>query len=96
MYHVFQVVYIKEYIHPRLCTGYLQNKKKQLNTYIVFSPKDSRIPRLKIPVSTLPEEYIKNPDKYDNIVFQAKLTKWTEQVSLAEGLVLNIYFCFLL
>lgn len=74
-----------------MCVGHLQPKKKIFNTYVVFSPKDSRIPRLKIPVSTLPEEYIENPNKYDNIIFQAKLTNWTE-VSLAEGLVLTILF----
>lgn len=84
-----KVVYIQDYVHPRLCVGHLQPRKKALNTYVVFSPKDSRIPRLKIPVSTLPEEYIVNPDKYDNIIFQAKITKWME-VSMAEGVILGM------
>lgn len=84
-----KVVYIKDYVHPRLCVGHLLSKKKKLNKYVVFSPKDSRIPRLKIPVSTLPEEYINNPNKYDNIIFQAKISKWTE-VTLAEGVIVGM------
>lgn len=74
-------------MHPRLCVGHLQAKNKKLNNYVVFSPKDSRVPRLKIPSSTLPEDYIADPSKFNDIIFQARLSEWTD-VNLAEGLVL--------
>lgn len=60
--------------------------------YVVFSPRDSRIPRIKIPLNdkSLPPDYVFGPSSYAEILFSAKITAWTE-VSYAQGYVVLQY-----
>lgn len=85
---LLQVVYIQEKAHSRSCVGKLPSVVELSKNYVVFSPRDSRIPRIKIPLNdrSLPPDYVFGPSSYAEILFSAKITAWTE-VSYAQGYV---------
>lgn len=50
-----------------------QNKSRAL-----FSPRDSRVPRIQIPTKYCPPHFFEKPDIYKNKLFLAKITKWED------------------
>lgn len=76
---------ISEYIHPRSCVGQLnlENGIKCVD-FFVFSPKDSRIPRLKILPHKVPKEVLQNPKEYKNVIWFARIDEW-DQIDFANG-----------
>lgn len=77
-----QVVYILEKVHSRVCVGYLTKIGEK--DYATLCPRDSRIPRLLIPLTTLSVHIVQNPSAYENILFKAKIVSW-ESPNFAQG-----------
>ncbi|XP_054288241.1 DIS3-like exonuclease 2 [Macrosteles quadrilineatus] len=85
-----KVVLIKEEFHSRTTVGKLQSTIEPNSSYVVFSPRDSRVPRIKIPLSdpSLPAGYKHSPGAYTDTIFTAQITAWTN-VNIAEGKILK-------
>ena len=79
-----KVVSIKELNHCRLAAGYLKPMSDGNPNFLLFSPTDSRVPRLKIPMSQAPPNFKTRPELYDGVMFMASLYKW-DKVSMALG-----------
>lgn len=63
----------------------MKDKNKRFAT---FSPRDSRIPKIKIPAFSWPEGFYTNHQQYKNILFLAKITEWTD-THYAIGLIID-------
>ena len=79
-----KVVSIKELKHCRLAAGFLKPMSDGNPNFLLFSPTDSRVPRLKIPMSQAPPNFKTRPELYDGVMFMASLYKW-DKVSMALG-----------
>ncbi|XP_044736789.1 DIS3-like exonuclease 2 [Chrysoperla carnea] len=73
-----KVVFIKEYVHTRHSIGYLKLMPDKNHTFAAFSPRDSRIPRIRIPYTDWPPSFYHEPEKYEKTLFVAKITTWTD------------------
>lgn len=80
----YQVVFIKQYVHPRIAVGTV----KLENENVFFYPRDKRVPLIKVDPVDLPENFLENPDEYKNFLYVVKITSW-ETVSHAFGTVLE-------
>nr|CAD7398537.1 unnamed protein product [Timema poppensis] len=54
--------------------------------FALFSPRDSRIPRIRIPMGNCPKNFIKEAARYENILFLAKITFWSDALLLENDL----------
>ena len=79
-----QVVSIKEMKHSRLAGGYIRKMNDGNPNFFLFSPTDSRVPRMKIPSSQAPADFQERPERYEGVMFMAELHKW-KKVNLALG-----------
>lgn len=70
------VVYILEKLHPRTAVGVLKLMADKNMQYALFHPRDSKIPRIKIPFTDWPALFYDNADKYENVMFLAKVKEW--------------------
>jgi hypothetical protein len=50
-----KVVSIIEEQHSRACTGHIKTMKDQNKIYVLFSPIDHRMPRIKVPAADCPK-----------------------------------------
>ncbi|KAG8286939.1 DIS3-like exonuclease 2 [Homalodisca vitripennis] len=84
------VVYIKEMFHSRTCIGKLPASVDPCSSYIVFSPRDSRVPRIKISPNdkSLPPRYLEEPALYAETLFNTRITAWND-VSFAQGVIIE-------
>ena len=78
------VVSIKEMKHSRLAGGYLRRMNDGNPNFFLFSPTDSRVPRMKIPAAQVPADYQTRPEKYEGVMFMASLERW-DKVNMALG-----------
>lgn len=72
------VVYILEKVHPRTAVGYLKLTPEKSNAFAIFHPRDARVPRIKIPYTDWPLHFFDAADQYENVLFLAKITSWTD------------------
>ena len=79
-----KVVSIKELKHSRLAAGFLKPMSDGNPNFLLFSPTDSRVPRLKIPMSQAPPNFKSRPELYDGVMFMASIYRW-DKVSMALG-----------
>lgn len=63
----------------------MKDKNKRFAT---FSPRDHRVPRIKIPAFSWPDAFYKNHQQYKNILFLAKITEWIDP-RYALGLIIE-------
>ncbi len=83
-----KVVYILEKKHTRYTAGQLKllNKGGSLYTNkVLFSPNDSRLPRLLIDISECPSDFKENSVFYEKCLFIAEITDMPENTSFALG-----------
>nr|CAD7458063.1 unnamed protein product [Timema tahoe] len=73
-----QVVFIILEVHPRVAIGNLKLMSDRNPNFALFSPRDSRIPRIRIPMGNCPKNFIKEPARYENVLFLAKITFWCD------------------
>jgi len=79
-----KVVSIKEFKHSRLAAGFIKPMNDNNPNFFLFSPTDSRIPRLKISSKEAPDNFKSRPELFDGVMFMASVIKW-ERVSMALG-----------
>ncbi|KAJ8021344.1 DIS3-like exonuclease 2 [Holothuria leucospilota] len=80
-----KVVFILEKKHTRLCRGHLKIQNNPKARDAMFSPLDSGLPRLYIPLKQCPPDFVVNPGKYANTLFVARVLTWSEQSAVARG-----------
>jgi len=52
--------------------------------FLLFSPTDSKVPRMKIPLAEAPHGFLTRPQDSEGVMFVARIVKW-EQVNAALG-----------
>ncbi|KYB25799.1 DIS3-like exonuclease 2 [Tribolium castaneum] len=72
-----EVVYITKKIHPRTAVGFLAPIEKN-KEYALFTPRDKRIPKIKIPRISWPSGFQSKPQLYQDILFIVKITDWKD------------------
>lgn len=71
-----KVVGIAEMKHSRNSAGTLKADK---NMMALFSPRDCRVPRIKIPSNCCPSGFSERPDDFKHVLFIARITTWSEK-----------------
>lgn len=72
------VVHIKHYSHPRTAVGILKLMPDKNKQFACFHPRDSKVPRIKIPFTDWPALFYDNADKYEQVLFLAKIKQWSD------------------
>ncbi|XP_077391765.1 DIS3-like exonuclease 2 [Festucalex cinctus] len=78
-----KVVYIVEKKHSRAVTGFLKFLPDK--PFAMFSPVDHRVPRINVPLSDCPEDFIFRPDDFANTLFICRITNCPADSNFAEG-----------
>lgn len=79
-----RVVNIIEFKHSKVASGTLKLMTDKNPNFALFSPSDSRVPRMKIPISECPPNFLQRSQDYSSTIFVAKLVGW-DQVNSALG-----------
>eukprot|EP00118_Oscarella_pearsei_P013267 m.104452 g.104452 ORF g.104452 m.104452 type:complete len:776 (+) comp37204_c0_seq7:86-2413(+) len=79
-----KVVFILEKKHSRAAIGFIKSYDKSDQTAI-FSPMDHRLPRIVLPLSDCPPDYLKNPRHFEKTLFVARITDWLPDCPFANG-----------
>ncbi|KIH54145.1 RNB-like protein, partial [Ancylostoma duodenale] len=80
-----EVVAIVEKKNSRLATGKLELASSTQRQWAKFSPTDSRIPRMMIDASQLPNDFFDRPQDFAKFLFVAKIAEWPENSLMAHG-----------
>jgi len=64
--------------HTRLAAGSLKPFPDNNRQFALFSPSDSRIPRMKVPLVRCPPNLLRNKREFQRRIYLAKITKWTD------------------
>ncbi|KAF2352189.1 DIS3-like exonuclease 2 [Trinorchestia longiramus] len=72
------VVHILEQRNTRLAAGTLKPFQDLNPNFALFSPNDSRIPRMKIPMNQCPPDLIARRNDYAKRIHLAKITMWND------------------
>ncbi|KAK6645555.1 hypothetical protein RUM43_001832 [Polyplax serrata] len=83
------VVAIKTYNHNRGAIGTLNTMKKKNVNFVLFSPRDIRLPRIRIRKNNWPEGFSEAPETFSEKLYFAKITRWTD-LRYAEGQVTEV------
>lgn len=81
------VVAITKKVHSRIAIGYLKFKENR-KRFVILTPRDTRIPQIRIPQKLWQEDYYKKPKEYQNVLFLVEIEEWTN-VSYATGKILQ-------
>ena len=72
-----KVVFIIEKKHSRVASGHLKPfTKKPDDPDALFTPSDSRLPRIRIPRGLCPTGFFDRPSDYENTLLIARITSW--------------------
>lgn len=72
------VVHIKDKVHSRTAIGTLKLMPDKNKQFACFHPRDSRIPRIKIPFTDWPSLFYDEANQYEQVLFLGKITEWTD------------------
>uniref|UniRef100_UPI00358F45D3 DIS3-like exonuclease 2 n=1 Tax=Myxine glutinosa TaxID=7769 RepID=UPI00358F45D3 len=97
-YKLGKVVFIVERKHSRAAKGYLRlpqnycrtavqsgNKKSSSLSYALFAPTEHRMPRMRIPLSRCPAEFLQQLREFEQTLFVARIIDWPRHSRLPEG-----------
>lgn len=84
---VGKVIYILTQVHHRQAVGSLKKMQDNNSRVALFSPRDSRVPRLQIPMKECPG----NPKDWENCLFNARIVEWND-VRYAKGQLIGDSF----
>lgn len=73
--------------HSGIAGGYL---KEYSSEYALFSPTDSRIPRMLIDIQQCPLDFVTQSKRYKDILFIAQMSGWEESKNFATGNLVKI------
>ena len=79
-----KVVAISEFKHSRIAAGTIKPMADKNQRFALFSPTDSRVPRVKVPMSECPKNLLERPEDYSTVLFVVKITQW-DMVNSALG-----------
>lgn len=82
-----KVVQIIKKNHMGIASGFIRPHSPE---YALFSPTDSRVPRILIKLEECPSDFSSKPGRYQDILFVAQISKWEGANKLAEGNLLRI------
>ena len=77
---VGKVIHILTQVHQRQAVGSLKKMQDGNSRMALFSPRDSRVPRIRIPLRECP----KDTKDWENRIFFARITEW-DDVRFAKG-----------
>lgn len=80
-----KVVHILERKHSRFAAGHLKLLPDKNFKWALFSPNDSRVPRILIPMSDCPLNFYYRSFDYSSVLFIAEIVKWEEHCNFASG-----------
>jgi len=81
-----KVVAIREWKHSRVAAGTIKPMSDKNPRFFLFSPTDSRVPRMKIQMSEAPQNFMTRPEDYAGVMFVARIMKW-DMVNSALGTI---------
>lgn len=82
---IAKVVAVIQQKHSRCAAGHMKPIGDKNSTFALFSPIDSRVPRILIPLSECPANFSTRPTDYANTLFIARITSWPETSKMAKG-----------
>ena len=71
-----RVVFILEAKHSRCSAGYLKLFQDRNPNFALFSPIDSRFPRLKIAKVNCPKDFFNRPQDFQEFLYIGKIIQW--------------------
>lgn len=80
-----KVVHVLEAKNSRVTAGYLRLLQDRNPAWVLFSPKDSRFPRLMVPSHECPPEFFERPTDFTSTLFLAEMTMWLPDSNFAQG-----------
>lgn len=87
-----KVVYIIEKKHSRVGVGNLKPMQDQNANWALFSPNDSRIPRMMIPMHECPANFLQRPQDFEKMIYIARIVNWDEYSKFAKGFRTSFLF----
>jgi len=81
-----KVVAIREMKHTRVAAGTIKLMSDKNPKFFLFSPTDSRVPRMKIPMEEAPQNFMNRPEDFAGMMFVARILKW-DMVNSALGTI---------
>ncbi|XP_046571532.1 LOW QUALITY PROTEIN: DIS3-like exonuclease 2 [Haliotis rubra] len=69
-----KVVAVIEAKHSRVCSGHIKLMQDRNREVALFSPSDSRVPRIQVPMSDCPKDFFERPDDHAKTLFIARIT----------------------
>jgi len=81
-----RVVAIREWKHTRVAAGTIKPMTDKNPRFFLFSPTDSRVPRMKIQMSEAPQNFQSRPEDFTGMMFVARIVKW-DMVNSALGTI---------
>ena len=77
--------------HSRRCVGKIKLFTKPNIRNALFAPLDSKIPRLRVPLLECPNNFLKDPKQFEDVLFAARIVDWKSDDTFAIGLVSSSY-----
>uniref|UniRef100_A0A7I4Y1S2 Ribonuclease II R domain containing protein n=1 Tax=Haemonchus contortus TaxID=6289 RepID=A0A7I4Y1S2_HAECO len=80
-----EVMYIMEMKNCRAAMGQLKVMTDGNRNWALFSPTDSRMPRMMIPADQLPSGFFERPQDFAKFMFVARMVEWQATAQFARG-----------
>ncbi|CAG5131110.1 unnamed protein product, partial [Candidula unifasciata] len=80
-----KVVYIAEKKHSRAASGRLKLMPNRNRSHALFSPCDSRVPRIMIPMSECPKNFFERSEDFSSTLYIARIKQWEETSKMPKG-----------
>ncbi|KJH49197.1 RNB-like protein [Dictyocaulus viviparus] len=80
-----EVMYIMEMKNCRAAMGQLKMMTDGNRNWALFSPTDSRMPRMMIPADQLPPGFFERPQDFAKYIFVARMVEWQATAQFARG-----------
>ncbi|XP_077535366.1 DIS3-like exonuclease 2 isoform X2 [Haemaphysalis longicornis] len=80
-----QVVHVVEARNSRVTAGCLRLLQDRNPNWVLFSPRDSRFPRLMVPAHECPPAFFERPTDFTSTLFLAEMTMWLPDSNFAQG-----------
>lgn len=80
-----KIVHILERKHSCVAAGHLKLLPDKNPKRALFSPNDSRVPRIMVPMSDCPQNFFHRHHDYANYLFLAEIVEWNETSTFAAG-----------
>ncbi|CAG9539807.1 unnamed protein product [Cercopithifilaria johnstoni] len=80
-----EVVYISEQKNCRAAVGMLKMMADGNRNWALFSPGDSRMPRMMIPAEQTPATFFDRPQDFAKFIYVARMVEWQATAQFARG-----------